>query len=74
MAEFILTFMVMVAVIAAMAVGVIYGRAPISGSCGGLGNMGVDGACEICGGDTSKCEEQTTQKTSSKKPAFYDAS
>jgi hypothetical protein len=39
-----------------MAVGVMRGRPPIAGSCGGLGAMGVDGACEICGGNPDKCE------------------
>ncbi len=65
MIEFFLTFLVFGFVIVAMAVGVLYGRAPIAGSCGGLNNMGEAGACEICGGDTSKCETSTE---------FYDAS
>lgn len=46
-------------VIAAMAVGVIFSNKPIKGSCGGLANVGITGECEICGGDTSKCEEQS---------------
>ena len=35
--EFVVTFLVMFGVIAAMAVGVMRGRAPIKGSCGGIG-------------------------------------
>jgi hypothetical protein len=44
---------------AAMAVGVINGRAPIKGSCGGMGALGIDTACEICGGDPQRCDEET---------------
>ncbi|MCB1644397.1 MAG: (Na+)-NQR maturation NqrM [Pseudomonadales bacterium] len=66
--EFVVTFVVFLFVVTAMAVGVIYGRKPISGTCGGLNNMGADGACEICGGDTAKCEEQSASGR------FYDAS
>ncbi|MFT4631246.1 MAG: hypothetical protein ACJARY_001972 [Candidatus Azotimanducaceae bacterium] len=67
MIEFLLTFVFLVAIVGAMAVGVISGRKPIAGTCGGLNNMGEQGACDICGGDTLKCDAQT-------KPTFYDAS
>ena len=40
----LVTFAVMLAVIGAMAIGVMNGRKPISGSCGGLNN----GGCELC--------------------------
>lgn len=43
---FILAFTVVLLVIALMAVGVMNGRKPISGSCGGLAGNG----CELCGG------------------------
>lgn len=56
MIEFFMTFLVFLLVIVIMAVGVMRGRPPIAGSCGGLGAMGVDGACEICGGNPDKCE------------------
>ena len=46
----LITFAVMLGVIAAMAVGVMNGRKPISGSCGGLNS----GGCELCGGG-GKC-------------------
>lgn len=58
MIEFVLTFIILLATVAAMAVGVMKGRAPISGSCGGLNNLGVDGACEICGGNPANCEQE----------------
>lgn len=72
MIEFVMTFLIFTAVILVMSVGVIYGRRPISGSCGGLNNMGEAGACEICGGDTAKCE--STTETKAKRGPFYDAS
>jgi hypothetical protein len=53
----VFTFVFMLALIAAMAVGVLMGRKPIAGSCGGLRNMGMDVECEICGGDTARCRE-----------------
>ncbi|MFT7685506.1 MAG: hypothetical protein ACI9FB_000849 [Candidatus Azotimanducaceae bacterium] len=74
MAEFLLSFVFLLAIVAAMAIGVIRGRAPISGTCGGLNNVGISGACEICGGDTSKCEEENPPAKPSNKSEFYDAS
>jgi len=46
MDNFIVVFLVFVVVIALMAVGVIFKRRPISGSCGGLANIGIDKACD----------------------------
>lgn len=56
MTQLLLTVLVFVVVVAAMAVGVIMGRKPISGSCGGLNNLGMKGNCEICGKDPARCE------------------
>lgn len=47
----LLAFAIMLAVIAGMAIGVMYGRRPISGSCGGLNA----GSCELCSG---KCKRE----------------
>lgn len=58
MAEFIISVLIFALVIAVMAIGVMAGRAPIKGSCGGLGKLGVAGACEICGGDVQRCDKQ----------------
>ncbi len=55
--EPVLSFVLLVAVVAGMAIGVLRGRAPISGSCGGLNRIGLDGACEIGGGDPAHCEK-----------------
>jgi hypothetical protein len=46
----LLTFAIMLAVIAAMSIGVANGRKPISGSCGGLNG----GRCELCSGNCRK--------------------
>ena len=43
---FVVTFLVMAIAVCGMAIGVIMGRNPIKGSCGGLGNLGLD--CESC--------------------------
>ena len=55
--EFLLTFAILLLIVTGMAVGVLRGRKPISGTCGGLNQLGVDGACEICGGRPELCEE-----------------
>ena len=43
-----------------MSVGVLMGRKPITGSCGGVGAaLGEkDYKCDLCGGDPKKCDEQ----------------
>jgi len=79
MAEFLFSFAFLLIIVAMMAVGVMRGRAPISGTCGGLNNAGVGGACDLCGGDTLKCEEiqkplAATAAEDSVKKDFYDAS
>jgi hypothetical protein len=59
MTLFLISALVIGLVMLAMAVGVINGRAPIKGSCGGIGALGMDTACEICGGDPRRCDEET---------------
>lgn len=54
--EFIITFFVFVVVIIAMAVGVIFGRKRLQGSCGGLASVGIDKSCDC---DTVCAREQT---------------
>lgn len=49
----LVTFLVLLAFIAAMAVGVMNGRKPISGSCGGLNGEG----CPVCGG-SGECQRE----------------
>ncbi|WP_341503139.1 (Na+)-NQR maturation NqrM [Gallaecimonas sp. GXIMD4217] len=46
MTTLLLTFGLFLVVILAMAVGYIFQKKAISGSCGGLGSIGVDKACD----------------------------
>lgn len=46
MLYFLITFGVFALVITAMAIGYIIQRKTISGSCGGLGSIGVEKACD----------------------------
>ncbi|MEM1191113.1 MAG: (Na+)-NQR maturation NqrM [Pseudomonadota bacterium] len=55
--EFLLAFLIMGLIIAGMAIGAMAGRGPLKGSCGGLSAVGIEGRCEICGDDPSRCEE-----------------
>jgi len=56
MITLLLAFLSMLLLVAAMAVGVVFGRNPIAGSCGGMKALGMDMECEICGGDPGQCE------------------
>lgn len=46
MSTFILAFVFFLVVVVAMAVGYIFQQKSISGSCGGLGSLGIDKACD----------------------------
>ncbi|SHK39982.1 hypothetical protein SAMN05216369_1854 [Marinobacter antarcticus] len=59
MSTFLLVFLIVVLLVAGMSVGVIFGRKPISGSCGGMSAVGISSSCDICGGNTQKCEEES---------------
>jgi len=63
MALFFLVFVVLLIITMIMAVGVLMGRKPIAGSCGGIGAaLGQDDyVCEFCGDDEAKCEELKSQ-------------
>ncbi|WP_027849674.1 (Na+)-NQR maturation NqrM [Marinospirillum minutulum] len=64
---FLLSALVLGVIMLIMSVGVIMGRKPIAGSCGGMSALGMDTACDICGGDQTVCE------TESQKRLAYDA-
>lgn len=73
MTTLLITFVVLGLVIVAMAVGVILGRKPISGSCGGMAALGMEVACDICGGDKNKCEKENATKSVPADELAYDA-
>ncbi|MEH6569787.1 MAG: (Na+)-NQR maturation NqrM [Halioglobus sp.] len=75
MATFLVSILVIGLVIAGMAIGVIMGRPPIKGSCGGMGALGIDTACDICGGDPQRCDEETRDDNTpvSRNDLFYSA-
>ncbi|MCC5881608.1 MAG: (Na+)-NQR maturation NqrM [Halomonas sp.] len=52
----------MLLIMGAMAIGVIMGRKPIAGSCGGLNNLGLKDGCDICGGKDEVCEEENRKR------------
>ncbi len=54
--EFIVTFVIFLLVVVAMAVGVIFGRKRLQGSCGGLSSVGIEKSCDC---DTVCAEQQT---------------
>lgn len=45
MTTFIAAFVLLLIVVAAMAIGVMFGRSSIKGSCGGLNQIGLGGSC-----------------------------
>lgn len=46
MSTFLLTFVILLLVVVAMAVGFLVQRKTLAGSCGGLGAMGIEKACD----------------------------
>ena len=74
MLTMLVAFAVMLLIVAAMAIGVLVGRKPISGSCGGMSAIGMVGACDVCGGDKNKCEKESKEAAEQSSGAdFYDA-
>lgn len=77
MSTFLLVLAIVILLIAGMSIGVIFGRKPISGTCGGIGALGINASCDICGGNTQKCQEENERLESEGKGAAdlaYDAS
>lgn len=74
MGTFLLVLLIVGFLLFAMSIGVILGRKPISGTCGGIGALGLGGSCDICGGDTKKCEEENERKAADgDTPLAYNA-
>ena len=79
MATIFAAMIVMLLIVGAMSIGVLMGRKPIAGSCGGVGAALADPdyVCDLCGNDPQKCEDQSSASASSVKTSggsFYDAS
>ena len=54
----IVTFLVMLTIVAAMAIGVIVSNKPIKGSCGGLSALGMKESCMVCGGNEEEWKKE----------------
>lgn len=66
MTTFIIVFTMLMLAGAAMAIGVIFGRKPIKGSCGGLGAVGVERACgckDVCENDQAADSNRASKAT-----------
>lgn len=78
MTTLLFAFGAMLMIIGGMAVGVMFGRSPIKGSCGGMSAVGIDAECEICGGNPARCDsnldsEQDNSPSASQGALGYDA-
>ncbi len=70
----LIVFLVMLLVVFGMSIGVIMGRKPIAGSCGGIANLGIEKECSICGGSREKCEEVNKETSQGEEADLaYDA-
>ena len=56
-----------------MAVGVMFKRPALKGSCGGIATLMNTGKCTLCGGDPNRCEE-IKQTEAGASDLAYDAS
>lgn len=70
---FLVCFVAMMLFILFMAVGVMAGREPLKGSCGGLNKLGLrDGDCPVCGGNPAKCESTVDKADAQAAPLARD--
>lgn len=74
MSTFIAVFLGMAVFTALMAVGVMFGRKPIAGSCGGMAAIGMESECDVCGGDKTRCDKENAKAgAASSTDMAYDA-
>ena len=69
---FFIVLVMMLVLVGAMSIGVLFGKKPISGSCGGMSALGMEVACDVCKGDKSKCDKEVGQDLG-KADLAYDA-
>ncbi len=74
MLELLLAFFIVLLIVAGMSIGVLMGRKPMKGSCGGVGPaLGEeDYTCDLCGGDPDKCDELEDKSKQQKTNAAYE--
>ena len=79
MLVFVLSLVLMLIVVSIMSIGVMMGRKPIAGSCGGLKTLGEGVTCEICGAEAGSCKTDdgaksaNNERSNDRTDAFYDA-
>ncbi|ODC02961.1 ApbE family protein [Terasakiispira papahanaumokuakeensis] len=67
-----LTLLALAVIMLIMSVGVLMGRKPIAGSCGGMSALGMETECDVCGGDKQVCETEQ-QKRLKGEPSAFDS-
>lgn len=74
MMTFFAVFALMAIVVAGMSVGVIFGRKPIKGSCGGVGAaLGEkEYTCPVCGDDPNLCDQSESASASASESLGYE--
>ncbi len=75
MLQIALTLAFMLLIFGALSIGVLMGRKPISGSCGGLNALDGSGKCSLCGGTPEDCDRPSGPDLSDQdlSPLGYDA-
>lgn len=71
---FLLTLLILGLIVLIMSVGVLMGRKPIAGSCGGMSALGMETECDVCGGNKDVCETEQQTKMQASQMLGYDAS
>jgi uncharacterized protein len=56
MTTIVLSFLVTLLLVGMMSIGVLMGRKPITGSCGGMKALGMGTTCDVCGGNPARCD------------------
>jgi hypothetical protein len=70
MSIFLVSLVAIILMMLLMGIGVLMGKEPLKGTCGGLNRFTGDD-CPVCGGDTQKCETSKAENVPS--PLIKDA-